>query len=861
MLPLYRSATLLFNYLRELKSAKGSPVFNRTKKRRNTLVSALLTLSLFPAFAINFAETSRADTPTAPMNFSVQITSSETLPTSGGSLQTSDFYILIPVVNGVDAYRLSISATNAQDAVTTTQLRVLDSSNLIDLGPQDWNGVTLPTKKYILNDLPAGIAYSFLLASIDPLDPPGEDSIQVEPRNFEGVALNPYITRLRPTFTGIDLASANLGENLTISGEHLDWINGDIYGISFSICISDCLDDPTFRIVTVPTSDFITQLPNQITFQIPQNLLSTVPSGSSWTIFPRAWGAQGEVPIEINVPIVPQIETPNALGISLSNSYNPTQLNFEFHSGATANRVIKIVDLTHEENPPLELSNVYIGDLRDYNWRAFLYGLLPSTEYSVSVKVASTNLADNLDSDYSEALIITTPSPPTITTVSSSRSIDGDLLSLSGPNLKPYVQQASDVRFTCLDCTALQLDGQANFFQLSASNFEPETDDEVAYTFDPGFFTDDYEIYLEHEFGISIFFDDTEIQTDKTILFSSTPGASDIRVTFTYEGPFGFNGRQVLKGEWGNTVRYSGVSPLILEDPQYMLYTFDGWYSDEARTIFYGNAGDEKSPTQNLTLYPKLIPKIFEISYEYNGATAGNSVTFDHYTADGDRISIPNPTREGYEFDRWWFSSAFDDDEPITPGNTRGFFSSVTLYAKWISVDTGSITPSTPPAIVESVPYPGPLQDSSIESATAHMDIWGMGETITVKGDFPTLITNVSINDKTLLVTNWKYSPTEILITYPVTASSVLRVQIWNGRSPLLMEKTVVLVDAPKKEPVVKPIDVPKVEVKEPVLVDTGFKKVKRTIFCYKGKSLKKVTAYKPVCPKGYKAKPRQPSA
>ena len=164
-------------------------------------------------------------------------------------------------------------------------------------------------------------------------------------------------------------------------------------------------------------------------------------------------------------------------------------------------------------------------------------------------------------------------------------------------------------------------------------------------------------------------------------------------------------------------------------------------------------------------------------------------------------------------------------------------------------------------AAVTSIPYPDPLQDSSIESVTAQMDIWGMSETITVKGDFLSVITNVSINDKTLPVTDWKYSPTEILISYPVTASSVLRVQIWNGRSPLLMEKTVAIIEAPKQEQVIEPIEVPKVEVKEPALVDTTFKKVTKTIFCYKGKTLKKVRAVKPVCPKGYRTKTRQPSA
>ena len=400
--------------------------------------------------------------------------------------------------------------------------------------------------------------------------------------------------------------------------------------------------------------------------------------------------------------LLPQLEMPTASGISLSNSYNPTRVNFEFHSGATANRVIKIVDLTHQENPPLELSQVNIMDLGDYNWRAFLYGLLPSTQYAVSVKAASSNLANKLDSDYSEVQTITTPSAPTITTVSTSRSTDGDLLNLSGPNLALYTQEANKVQFTCQDCTGTEFDGQDKNFYLNSLNFDYEPGDKITYLFAPDFFTDGYEIYLDHEFGISIFFDDVEILTDKTILFSSTSGASDM-------------------------------------------------------------------------------------------------------------ANLPTPT---------------DSRE-----------------------------------IVVSAPYPGPPQDSSIESVTAQMDFREMGETITVKGDFPTVITNISINDKTLLLSDWKYSPTEILISYPVTVSSVLRVQIWNGRSPLLMEKAVVIIEALKQEQVIEPIEVPKVEVKEPALVDTTLKKVKRTIFCYKGKALKKVTAYKPVCPKGYKAKPRQPSA
>lgn len=210
--------------------------------------------------------------------------------------------------------------------------------------------------------------------------------------------------------------------------------------------------------------------------------------------------------------------------------------------------------------------------------------------------------------------------------------------------------------------------------------------------------------------------------------------------------------------------------------------------------------------------------------------------------------------KQFYKYIRFHVLENFGPLNPAVGEETQ--LSSLRLfgYGSGPAAPTPPVKPNQPPVPLP-LPIPDPVQDSRIESAAAQINSWGISETITITGNFPSEITNVSINDKTLLVADWKYSSTEILISYRVDVSSVLTVRIWNGRSPILEEKSVVLVLAPNVEVKETVVEAPEDGVKKPEVVDTSFKKTVKTIFCYKGKSAKKIKAVKPKCPRGYTVK------
>ncbi|MBS4212691.1 InlB B-repeat-containing protein [Neobacillus rhizophilus] len=101
-------------------------------------------------------------------------------------------------------------------------------------------------------------------------------------------------------------------------------------------------------------------------------------------------------------------------------------------------------------------------------------------------------------------------------------------------------------------------------------------------------------------------------------------------------------------------------------------YTFQGWYTDSART----NAMDFNAPiTQGIQLYAKWIPHVVDV-YFWDGT---NNVKVQ--VAPGQKITEPSaPVKDNYAFGGWYTDSArtnaMDFNTPITQG--------IQLYAKWI---------------------------------------------------------------------------------------------------------------------------------------------------------------------------------
>lgn len=112
-------------------------------------------------------------------------------------------------------------------------------------------------------------------------------------------------------------------------------------------------------------------------------------------------------------------------------------------------------------------------------------------------------------------------------------------------------------------------------------------------------------------------------------------------------------------------------------DPQKTLFTFAGWYADEAYTQEFNFA--QKMPKNNLTAYARWTSqKSSRIVYDSMGGTAVPSSV----GAVGSRLTMPEaPTKEGYTFGGWYTSSACNDNEyfsfTVYPAEN------LTLYARW----------------------------------------------------------------------------------------------------------------------------------------------------------------------------------
>ena len=79
------------------------------------------------------------------------------------------------------------------------------------------------------------------------------------------------------------------------------------------------------------------------------------------------------------------------------------------------------------------------------------------------------------------------------------------------------------------------------------------------------------------------------------------------------------------------------------ENPSKPGYTFDNWYSGNEVFDF------TKEITEDTTITPKFNIITYNINYDYAGGTATNPTT---YTVE-DKITLNNPTKEGYTFAGW----------------------------------------------------------------------------------------------------------------------------------------------------------------------------------------------------------------
>jgi uncharacterized repeat protein (TIGR02543 family) len=122
---------------------------------------------------------------------------------------------------------------------------------------------------------------------------------------------------------------------------------------------------------------------------------------------------------------------------------------------------------------------------------------------------------------------------------------------------------------------------------------------------------------------------------------------------------------------------------LTLPNPTKTGYTFGGWYADAGFTVSIGAGGASYTPTADSTIYAKWNGGTSVITYEYNGATGGNTTVSSSYTSGGTAITLPTPTKTGYTFGGWYREANFT----TAVAGTQTPTADATLYAKWTAIN------------------------------------------------------------------------------------------------------------------------------------------------------------------------------
>lgn len=111
-------------------------------------------------------------------------------------------------------------------------------------------------------------------------------------------------------------------------------------------------------------------------------------------------------------------------------------------------------------------------------------------------------------------------------------------------------------------------------------------------------------------------------------------------------------------------------------------YSFAGWYDNKDCT---GTPVTEISAidTGNKTFWAKWTPQNYQVSFEYHGATGGDSTASKNVTYDSKYGTLPVPSRTGYTFKGWYTAEAEGQGTEVNAETTVTTASAHTLHARW----------------------------------------------------------------------------------------------------------------------------------------------------------------------------------
>ncbi len=157
--------------------------------------------------------------------------------------------------------------------------------------------------------------------------------------------------------------------------------------------------------------------------------------------------------------------------------------------------------------------------------------------------------------------------------------------------------------------------------------------------------------------------------TGNLYLYAKWEAKEPVTLTYVYNDEEGrTDSAQVIPG-----------AGIIFPDASRKGYRFDGWYEDEALTVFAGNAGERHyAPQSDASYYAAGEKTEATVTFDADGGKAVNPIK----AAKGDMIRLPKTEKEGYSFLGWYT----EKDGGILlgiPGSEMKVFEDMTAYALW----------------------------------------------------------------------------------------------------------------------------------------------------------------------------------
>lgn len=178
---------------------------------------------------------------------------------------------------------------------------------------------------------------------------------------------------------------------------------------------------------------------------------------------------------------------------------------------------------------------------------------------------------------------------------------------------------------------------------------------------------------------------------NKVSVNDSKSWTTDKKLYGRYKYKINYNLEQGETLEEGNPTSYTYGEEKSVDDdfnvkPSKKGYSFEGWYTDEGRTIKFTRI--LRTQTGVLNLYANFTTDTYTLAYEYMTGASVDPANPTSYTVLTPSTTLHNPTKIGYDFHGWFSERTFDNQVTQIGGGETG---NKTLYAKF-TLKTHTIT-------------------------------------------------------------------------------------------------------------------------------------------------------------------------